>query len=67
MSDPVIGLDEQKKVVFANDQALVLLNLTSNQLMAWYAPDVAVENDLFRTLIKQTSQSRRTRIDQNRS
>jgi two-component system, NtrC family, sensor histidine kinase KinB len=53
MSDPVIGLDDQKKVVFANDQALLLLNLTSVQLLDRYAPDVAVENDLFRTLIKQ--------------
>ncbi len=58
MSDPVIGLDEQKKVVFANDQALVLLNLTSNQLIARYAPDVAVENDLFRALIKPNEQSK---------
>lgn len=55
MSDPVIGLDDQRKVVFANDQALVLLNLTSSQLLTRYAPDVAVENDLFRTLIKQNN------------
>lgn len=58
MSDPVIGLDEQKKVVFVNDQALVLLNLTSNQVIGRYAPDVAVENDLFRTLIKPNGQSK---------
>lgn len=56
MSDPVIGLDEQKKVVFANDQALVLLNLTASQLVGRYAPDVALENDLFRALIKQNGQ-----------
>jgi NtrC-family two-component system sensor histidine kinase KinB len=58
MSDPVIGLNEQKKVVFANDQALVLLNLTSGQLISRYAPDVAVENDLFRALIKQNGSSK---------
>jgi NtrC-family two-component system sensor histidine kinase KinB len=52
MSDPVIGLDEQKKVVFANDQALLLLNLASNQIIGRYAPDIAVENDLFRALIR---------------
>ena len=52
MSDPVIGLDDQKRVVFANDQALLFLNLTPNQLIGRYAPDVAVENDLFRALIK---------------
>ena len=58
MSDPVIGLDEQKKTVFANDQALLLLNLSTSQLIGRYAPDVALENDLFRTLIKQNSQSK---------
>lgn len=52
MSDPVIGLDEKKKVVFVNDQALSLLNLTDKQLLGRYAPDVAVENDLFRSLIR---------------
>lgn len=57
MSDPVIGLDEQKKVMFANDQALVFLNLIPDQLIGRYAPDVAVENDLFRALIKQNGPS----------
>lgn len=52
MSDPVIGLDENKKVVFANDQALSLLNLNSEQILDRYAPDIAVENDLFRSLIR---------------
>ena len=57
MSDPVIGLDNRKKVVFANDQALLLLNLTTHQMLDRYAPDIAVENDLFRTLIKQNGQA----------
>jgi two-component system, NtrC family, sensor histidine kinase KinB len=57
MSDPVIGLDNRKKVVFANDQALLLLNLTAHQMLDRYAPDVAVENDLFRTLIKANGQA----------
>jgi NtrC-family two-component system sensor histidine kinase KinB len=52
MSDPVIGLDEARKVVFVNDQALNLLNLTQTQVLGRYAPDVAVENDLFRNLIR---------------
>lgn len=52
MSDPVIGLDESKKVVFVNDQALNLLNLSQTQVLGRYAPDVAVENDLFRSLIR---------------
>jgi NtrC-family two-component system sensor histidine kinase KinB len=55
MSDPVIGLDEHRKVVFVNDQALHLLNLTSEQIVDRYAPDIAVENDLFRSLIRQNT------------
>lgn len=60
MSDPVIGLDEHNKVVFVNDQALVLLNLTHHQVIERYAPDVAVDNDLFRTLIRQNDNAKDT-------
>jgi len=60
MSDPVIGLDERRKVVFANDQALSLLNLNPNQIIERYAPDVAVENDLFRNIIKQNGETKET-------
>jgi len=58
MTDPVIGLDEHKKVVFANDQALTFLNLSKEQLIGRYAPDAAVENDLLRNLIRnETTES----------
>jgi NtrC-family two-component system sensor histidine kinase KinB len=52
MSDPVIGLDERKRVVFVNDQALNLLNISEEQIVGRYAPDIALENDLFRSLIR---------------
>ncbi|AYB29667.1 ATP-binding protein [Chryseolinea soli] len=52
MTDPVIGLDEHDKVIFANEPALNLLNLSSADVMDRYAPDVAVNNDLFRSLIR---------------
>lgn len=54
MTDPVIGLDENKKVVFVNDQALSLLSLGMKDVIDRYAPDIAVNNDLFRDLIKKT-------------
>ena len=61
MADPVIGLDENNRVVFANDQALTLLALTRQNLIGQYAPDVAVDNDLFRNLIRRdTDTSRHT-------
>ncbi len=53
MSDPIIGLDEKQRVVFANDQALSLLNLEPAHLVGRYAPDVALDNDLLRTLIRE--------------
>ncbi len=53
MTDPIVGLDENSMVVFANDQALNLLNLTRQDVLDHYAPDVAVNNDLFRNLIRQ--------------
>ncbi|MBX2897394.1 MAG: HAMP domain-containing protein [Cyclobacteriaceae bacterium] len=52
MTDPVLGLDERKYVVFANEQALQLLNLPAEKIIGKYSPDVAVENDLLRKLIK---------------
>jgi len=52
ISDPVIGLDENRKIVFANDPSLQLLNLSAEQIIGRYAPDVAVENDLLRSLIR---------------
>ncbi|HWA32816.1 MAG TPA: histidine kinase dimerization/phospho-acceptor domain-containing protein, partial [Cyclobacteriaceae bacterium] len=58
MSDPVIGLDENRKIVFANDQALALLNLNLTQVLGKYAPDVAVENDLLRNLIRVNGEER---------
>ncbi|MEO7992612.1 MAG: ATP-binding protein [Chryseolinea sp.] len=60
MTDPVIGLDEHSKVVFANDQALNLLNLTRQDVLDRYAPDVAVNNDLFRNLIRQKEKNDET-------
>ena len=53
MTDPVIGLDENNKVVFVNDQALNLLNLSGTDVLDRYAPDIAVSNDLFRNLIRK--------------
>ncbi|MEJ7647038.1 MAG: ATP-binding protein [Chryseolinea sp.] len=52
MTDPVIGLDESNKIIFVNDQALQLLNLQRLSILDKYAPDIAVQNDLLRSLIQ---------------
>jgi two-component system, NtrC family, sensor histidine kinase KinB len=62
MNDPVIGLDEKNRVVFANDQALNLLNLLGKDIIDRYAPDIAVSNDLFRSLIRQNGQAEKTNL-----
>lgn len=62
MNDPVIGLDEKKKIVFANEQSLQLLNLKSESLVGRYAPDVAVENDLLRSLIREDTDPEKSRL-----
>ncbi len=62
MSDPVIGLDERKYVVFANEQALELLNLSEEKIIGHYSPDVAVNNDLLRKLIQQEEFGDRTNL-----
>lgn len=55
VSDPVIGLDEKSRIIFANERALNILNLSRTELLDQYAPDVAVNNDLFRSLIKSVA------------
>ncbi len=52
MNDPIVGLDEKKKILFANTEAIKILGIEAKDLVGNYAPDVAVRNDLLRTLIK---------------
>jgi signal transduction histidine kinase len=62
ISDPILGLDEKNMIVFANDQTLQLLNLTAEKLMGRYAPDVALENDLLRNLIRSDVQGEKQHL-----
>jgi signal transduction histidine kinase len=62
ISDPILGLDEKNMIVFANDQTLQLLNLTADKLMGRYAPDVALENDLLRNLIRSDAQGEKKHL-----
>jgi len=62
MTDPVIGLDEKKHIVFANEQSLQLLNLTKEKTIGRYAPDVALYNDLLRKLIQQDENVNKTNL-----
>ncbi|WP_375448012.1 ATP-binding protein [uncultured Fibrella sp.] len=53
MSDGIIGLDQNRYVLFVNQVASRLLGLNESELLGKYAPDIAAANDLMRTLIQE--------------
>jgi signal transduction histidine kinase len=52
MQDPVIGLDEQLKVNFVNEEALKIIGGSVNDIVGQFSQDLAVKNDLVRSLIQ---------------
>ncbi len=52
MKDPVIGLDEQQQILFVNQEALSILSLKATDLIGKTAVQVALTNDLIRSLIQ---------------
>jgi two-component system, NtrC family, sensor histidine kinase KinB len=58
MNDPIIGLDEKKRILFANSEAIKILGVEITSLLGQYAPDVAVRNDLLRNLIQDIMQGK---------
>lgn len=52
MHDPVIGLDENLKVIFANEEAIKIFGSTQTEIIGHNAQELAVTNDLVRMLIQ---------------
>jgi PAS domain S-box-containing protein len=52
MQDPVIGLDEELRVIFANDEALKIIGVKQAEMIGVHSQELAVKNDLVRTLIQ---------------
>lgn len=52
MSEGIIGLDENRWILFVNNVACRLLGAEQSALLGRYAPDLAAQNDLLRTLIQ---------------
>ena len=50
--EPVIGLDEHFNILFMNNEALKITSLKSEDVIGKLAQDIAVKNDLMRTLIQ---------------
>lgn len=51
MQDPVIGLDENLKVLFANEEAIKITGIQKDDLFGKSATEIALKNDLIRSLI----------------
>lgn len=52
MHDPVIGLDEHLKIIFANEEAIKISGLKNVELVGKPAKELAIKNDLIRSLIQ---------------
>ncbi|MBW3519134.1 ATP-binding protein [Flavobacterium sp. NKUCC04_CG] len=57
MQDPVIGLDENWKVIFANEEACKVTGLSELQMIGFSSRDLALENDLIRLLLRNLERS----------
>ena len=53
MKDGIIGLDDKKHILFANAVAEKILGLKESDIIGKYAADIAIQNDLMRTLLKE--------------
>lgn len=53
MEDAVIGVDAENCILFINNAASELFNLKPQEITGKYAPDVALYNDLLRTVLQQ--------------
>ncbi len=62
LQDAVIGLDEQQRVLFANSVACTLLGVRASDLLGQYAPDVALHNDLFRSVLQTNADGQPLKI-----
>jgi len=52
MHEPVLGLDENKKILFANNEVLKISGLFAEDVVGKAAVDVALHNDLIRSLVQ---------------
>jgi PAS domain S-box-containing protein len=53
MKDGIIGLDDKKHILFVNAVSEKLLGLKEGDIIGKYAADIALQNDLMRTLLQQ--------------
>lgn len=52
MNDPVIGLDENNRILFMNNVALKIAGLNTESVIGKPVQDIAMQNDLIRSLVQ---------------
>lgn len=55
MQDPLIGLDENNRVLFVNTEGSVVLGMKKEALIGQNALEIALKNDLLRSLLNNVS------------
>lgn len=65
MHDPVIGLDENKTVLFANNEALKIAGLKLENLLGKPIQDIAIYNDLIRDLCQDIVLPQKNQTNKN--
>src|SRR5580704_16275265 len=62
MRDGIIGLDDHRNILFLNAVAEKLLGLKETDIAGRYAPDIALSNDLMRTLLQDDPAKKELKI-----
>ncbi len=62
MKDGIIGLDNKRNILFLNKVAEKLLGLKETEIIGKYAPDIALKNDLMRTLLSEENNKKELKI-----
>lgn len=56
ITEPIIGLDKDRKILFLNDMALTVLNLKQQDVVGKSATELSLKNDLLRRLVRELIQ-----------
>ncbi len=51
MNDAIIGLNDKKQIIFSNTYACKIINLEESSIIGKYAPDIALVNTTFQSII----------------
>jgi len=62
MRDGIVGLDDKRNILFLNAVAEKLLGIKEASIIGKYAPDVALANDLMRTLLTENTDRQELKI-----